>query len=123
VLGDGLVALPASARTIEHLEWLAAGIEEQGGLASVWLARPSSGIVADRLVAEATSAIEAEYQAVVRDADRAASMDAGRRRRALRRLRGELRRIGSRDYHGAPSAEDARQRVDRLATEQVEVSA
>jgi hypothetical protein len=122
VLGDGLVALPASARTVEHLEWLAAGIEEQGGMASVWLARPSSGIVGDRLVAEATAAIESEYRAVVREADLAASSDAGQRRRALRRLRGELRRIGARDYHGAPSAQDARSRVDRLAEEQVGVS-
>lgn len=122
VLGDGLVALPATARTREHLEWLAAGIEEQGGTASVWLARPSSGIVGDRLVEEATASVEAEYRAVVRDADRATTMAAGPRRRALRRLRAELHRIGSRDYHGAPSAGAARRRVDRLAENEVEVS-
>ncbi len=123
VLGDGLVALPASARTLEHLEWLAAGIEEQGGTASVWLAQPSSAIVGDRLADEATASIEGEYRAVLRDADRAATMDAAPRRRALRRLRRELQRIGSRDYHGAPSAADARRRVDRLAEHEVEVSA
>ena len=122
VLGDGLVALPASARTIEHLEWLAAGIEEQGGSASVWLAQPASKVVGDRLVEEATAAIDTEYRAVARDAESAATMDAGPKRRALRRLRGELHRIASRDYHGSPSAADARRRVDRLAEQEVEVS-
>ena len=122
MLGDGLVALPATARTVEHLEWLAAGIEEQGGTASVWLAQPSSASVGERLVEEAIESIEAEYRAVMRDADRAATMDAGPRRRALRRLRGELHRIGSRDYHGGPSAGDARRRVDRLAEQEVEVA-
>lgn len=122
LLADGLVALPASDRTVEHLEWLAAGIEEQGGSASVWLAQPSSGLVGDRLVEEATASIESEYRAVMRDADHAATMGATQRRRALRRLRDELRRIGSRDYHGAPSAADARRRVDQLAEQEVGVA-
>ena len=39
-LGDGLVALPADARTREQLDWLAEEILEASGVATVWLASP-----------------------------------------------------------------------------------
>src|SRR3954470_6216916 len=39
---DGLVALPADARTREQLEWLAEAVTQAGGEASVWLAQPGS---------------------------------------------------------------------------------
>ena len=39
-LGDGLVALPADARTREQLEWVAVQVDEAGGTSSVWLAQP-----------------------------------------------------------------------------------
>src|SRR5262245_25562104 len=41
-LADGLVALPADARTREQLEWIADEITEAGGEASIWLARPAT---------------------------------------------------------------------------------
>src|SRR5262245_42027824 len=41
-LGDGLVALPADARTREQLDWLAEEIVEAGGTATLWLAVPGS---------------------------------------------------------------------------------
>ena len=41
-IGDGVAALPLDKRTREHMEWLAAEIEEAGGEAVVWLAEPSS---------------------------------------------------------------------------------
>ena len=37
---DGLVALPAEARTREQLEWIAAEAIEAGGTAMVWLGKP-----------------------------------------------------------------------------------
>ena len=40
---DGLVALPADARTKEQFEWLADEILEAGGDASLWLAEASTG--------------------------------------------------------------------------------
>ena len=40
-LSDGLVGLPADARTSEHLEWIAQEVREAGGQASVWLAEPT----------------------------------------------------------------------------------
>ena len=39
-LADGVVALPADARTREQLEWLADEVVESGGAATVWDARP-----------------------------------------------------------------------------------
>ena len=116
LLGDGLVALPATARNVEHLEWLAAGIEEQGGTASTWIARPRLQGTSASFAAQARDAVEAEYRAVMREVrqvgPRASAID---RRRALRRLRAELRRIAGRDYFGAPSAGAAREAVERLA--------
>src|SRR4051794_41416976 len=41
-LSDGLVALPADARTREQLEWLADDVLAAGGMAGLWLARPAS---------------------------------------------------------------------------------
>ena len=114
LLADGLVALPASARTIEHFEWLAAGIEEQGGTASVWVASPTTGTTTARLIEQARAATDDEYRAVMRDAE-APILTVAERRRLLRRLRAELRRIGSRDYFGAETGRAARARVDELA--------
>src|SRR5215510_8772027 len=51
-LVDGLVALPADARTREQLEWIADEVIEAGGQASVWLARPAS-VAQEREVASA----------------------------------------------------------------------
>ena len=114
VLGDGLVGLPASGRAIEHLEWLASSIEEQGGSASVWVARPLAAAVGDRLVVTARASVDSEYQSVIREAGAGMERPAAERRRLIRRLRAELRRIGSRDYHAAPSSGAAREAVDRL---------
>lgn len=116
LLGDGLVALPASDRNVEHLEWLAASIEEQGGVASTWLARPRIDATAARLAAEARDAIEAEYRAVVREVEQLARNTSDvARRRAVRRLRAELRRIDNRDYFEAPSSTGAHAAVEGLA--------
>ncbi|HCB58693.1 MAG TPA: chromate resistance protein, partial [Arthrobacter bacterium] len=41
-LSDGLVALPADARTREHFDWIAAEVREAGGTAGLWLSQPAS---------------------------------------------------------------------------------
>ena len=116
LLGDGLVALPASPRNVEHLEWLAAGIEEQGGSASTWIARPRLQATSASLVEHARDAVDAEYRAVMEEARGMGRLSrAVDRRRGLRRLRAELRRIAGRDYFDAPSAGAARKAVERLA--------
>ncbi|WP_328302118.1 Chromate resistance protein ChrB [Actinomycetospora sp. NBC_00405] len=113
-LADGVVALPADARTREQLEWLADEVVEGGGAATVWDARPG-GRHPERELAEAMSeARAAEYRAVVARA-RSAGLDEGARQNTVRRLRGELRRIGRRDYFPPPERAEARRAVDELA--------
>src|SRR5579859_3259082 len=89
-LADGLVALPADARTREQLEWIADEIGEAGGEASIWLARPASAAQERELAARMAAARAAEYAAVTAEATNATGADA---RRTGERLRAELRRI------------------------------
>ena len=117
-LGDGLVALPADARTREQLEWLAEEVLEAGGTATVWLATPASA-AQERTIAETMRAARAaEYRAVTDQAQAAAAgAGAAERTRALRRLRGELRRIARRDFFPPTEREAARAAVDALAAD------
>lgn len=115
-LGDGLVALPHSARNLEHLQWLAADIVEHDGTATVWHARPDSGRDHDALAADMQASVDADFEAVLVEAVAALGDDSAlERRRTARRLRGQLRRIGLRDHFDAPTGRHARAAVDRLA--------
>ena len=119
-LGDGLVALPADARTREQFDWLAEEIVEAGGVATVWLATPGS-IGQERAIAEPMRAARAaEYQAVIEQAGTAAASRDAERVRVARRLRGELRRITRRDFFPPGEREAARAAVDALATVEAE---
>ena len=105
-LGDGLVALPADARTREQLEWIAEAVREADGTAGVWLARPAT-IAQERELATAMAAARAaEYQALRTEAEAAVSLGDAERVRAVRRLRAELGRIRRRDFF-PPSERDA----------------
>jgi hypothetical protein len=115
LVSDGLVVLPHSPRNLEHLEWLAASIVESSGEASVWLAEPTSPRTHDAYVGAMRAEAGEEYRAVLREAREARGLDRAERRRAVRRLRGQLRRIGGRDYFAAPAGSEARAAVDRLA--------
>jgi len=114
-LGDGLVALPADPRTREQLEWVADQITEAGGTAGIWLARPATGPQERELAADMAAARAAEYATVLAEATAAAIADSGSRAGVLRRLRGELRRIGRRDYFPPPEREAAGAAVAELA--------
>jgi hypothetical protein len=117
-LGDGLVALPADARTREQLDWLAEEILEAGGVATVWLATPGSA-AQERAIAEAMRAARAaEYRAVTEQARAATGAGAAAERtRAARRLRAELRRIARRDFFPPAEREVAQAAVDALAAD------
>src|SRR4051794_40583323 len=90
-LADGLVALPADARTREQLEWLAGDVTEANGTAGLWLARPGTIAQERELAAGMASARAAEYEALAaqcRDAAAAGPADPADpadRARALRR--------------------------------------
>jgi hypothetical protein len=120
-LGDGLVVLPADARTREQLEWIAEEVTDNGGEATLWLGRPlgahAAAAVADRM----TAAVAAEYDAVTAEADTARTADPGTRRRTAVRLRRELHRIQSRDFFTCPQREAARHAVEQLAADPAEV--
>jgi hypothetical protein len=111
-LGDGLVALPADARTREQLEWLADEVVEAGGSATVWLARPAT-LAQEREIAEGMRAARvSEYQAVIDEAENSPAEDG---LRVARRLREQLRRIGRRDYFPPLERDAARTTVEALA--------
>lgn len=97
-LGDGLVALPADARTREQLEWVAEQVRQADGVASVWVARPTSASQERELAAGIAAARRAEYQQVLAEAAEVRSTPQADRLRTQRRLRGDLRRIRRRDY-------------------------
>lgn len=119
-ISDGLAALPAAARTIEHFEWLASGINDDGGNASVWVARPTNPATARRLMNESMASIEAEYAQIVAAAGTARAGGDEERRRSLRQLRSELRRVATRDYFRAAGGIEAAAAVEALAHAEVE---
>lgn len=106
-LADGLVALPADARTREQLEWLADDVLAANGTAGVWLARPT-GIAQERELATTMADARAlEYRDLIAQCRAAADGDPAERARALRRLRGEWRAITRRDFFPPPDREQA----------------
>ncbi|WAH95286.1 Chromate resistance protein ChrB [Arthrobacter sp. MMS18-M83] len=101
-LGDGLVALPADARTREHFDWIAGDITDHGGTAAVWLGQPASKAL-ERSIAEAMAQERRqEYLALADDAREALWLEEAARVRTAKRLRAQLRKINRRDYFPPP---------------------
>jgi hypothetical protein len=111
-LSDGLVTLPADARTREQLEWIADEIIESGGEASIWLAHATSADQARQVATRMAAARAGEYAAVTAEAAIASAAGDRERRRTGGRLRAELRRIARRDYF-PPAERDAAQAAVR----------
>ena len=120
---DGLVALPLDSRNRERLEWLAEGVEEAGGEASIWLAEAASSAEDRALARRLSEAIAAEYREVIDAAHTAREESESRRRRTLGRLRRELGRIRRRDYFPPPEREEAQTAVEELSRELEETPA
>jgi hypothetical protein len=112
---DGLVALPADARTREQLEWLADEVLEAGGEATVWSGRPGSAAHERALAQRMADAVETDYRAVAAEAEAAVGDPEMVRRRTVARLRRELQRIGRRDFFPPDAREQAHQALDELA--------
>ena len=117
LVGDGLVALPAQERTIEHFEWLAAGIAENGGEASVWVARPTTRRNSERLARQSREAAESDYRGLIREAGQLEPGELDPR--TVRRLRRTFHVIESRDFFQAPSRDTAQAAIERLARTKV----
>ena len=114
---DGLVALPADARTQEQLEWVADEIVDAGGEATLWLGRLSSASQERELASKMAATLADGYRRVETDAAEAAADAPGVRRRTLGRLRRELRRLAQQDHFPPPERERARRAVEALAAE------
>lgn len=113
-IGDGVVALPADARTREQLEWIAQDITDAGGHVTVWLAQPTTAAAERELAACLAGARAAEYTQVIATARAATSAAAPERAVVARRLRAELRRINRRDYFPPAERDTARLAVHDL---------
>lgn len=111
---DGLAALPLDARNREQLEWLAEGVTEAGGEATIWLGELASAAQERELAALMAQAIAVEYRALIADATAARDVPPGQQRRTLARLRRELRRVRARDYFPLRERELAQQAVEEL---------
>lgn len=114
-LGDGLVGLPADARTREQIDWVAQQIVESDGTATVWLATPASAVQARTVSETMRAARAADYEAVTAQAHAALATAPGERMRTVRRLRAELRRIGRRDFFPPRERDLAHAAVEALA--------
>lgn len=114
-VGDGLVILPLTEETQEHVEWLATGIEEAGGDASVWLGEAATRAQEERWMERIRRASIDEFEALEHEAVEAARGDESVRRRSLRHLRAELRKARARDYGGVPAGNDAAAAIELLA--------
>ena len=116
-LADGLVTLPADARTREALEWVAEEVVDNGGEATLWLGRPADAGEAAALADKMNTAVAAEYQAVTAEAREARRGEPATRRRIAARLQRELHRIAARDFFSAPAGETARRAVETLTAQ------
>lgn len=101
-LSDGLVGLPADARTREQLDWVAEEVTAAGGEAGLWTARPATAAQERQLASSMTAARAQEYAALAQEAA-AGPVSAS----LLRRLRAEMRRIRRRDFFPPPERDRA----------------
>jgi hypothetical protein len=115
---DGLVALPADARSRERLEWIAEEVAEAGGEAMLWTGRLTSAAQERVLAQKMADAIAAEYRELAAAAKEALARGPVKDQTAAR-LRRELRRISQRDYFPPAEREDARRAVGSLSAEAV----
>jgi hypothetical protein len=114
-LGDGLVALPADARTQEQLEWLAEQVLEAGGKSGVWLARPASLAQERALAREMAAARAGEYAALTEAAASARLLPPLERVKVLGRLRRQWRELTRRDFFPPPERDGAAAALRALA--------
>ncbi|HEV8295804.1 MAG TPA: Chromate resistance protein ChrB [Acidimicrobiales bacterium] len=112
---DGLVALPADARTVEHLEWVADEVTDTGGEASLWVGRLQSTAQERHVIRRMAEGVAAEYQAVIDEVEAGEDLTVSARRRVVARLRRELHRIEQRDYFPPPERARAKRAVNGLA--------
>jgi hypothetical protein len=113
-ISDGLVALPADARTREHFDWVAEDILAAGGTATIWVAQPATLDSERDLAGRMARGRADEYAAVTAEAVAATGLGRAARESVVRRLRAELRRIQRRDYFPPIERDQAGAAVENL---------
>lgn len=106
LLHDSVWLLPATARTREHFQWLAAEIVELGGEASIWESHALLPGQENALVQQFNAQVEILYQAILTD------LAAGRP--DLPALSRRYQQAKANDYFQAESGQQVRQAL--LAT-------
>ena len=116
-ISDGLVALPAGARTREQLEWVAEEVTDAGGTAGIWLARPATRAHENHLVEVMAAARGVEYRALISAAAAAEDVgDPAARAATIRKLRNGLRAIQRRDYFPPADRDQAEAAIEVLVS-------
>ena len=114
-IGDGLVAIPADARTREALEWVADDVLEASGTATLWQAQLTSRSAEGQVIAGMATARAAEYDALAAKAKAALGAGTAAGLSRLRLLRRELRGVQRRDFFPPPQRQLAQTAVKSLA--------
>jgi len=114
-ISDGLVALPSDARNREQLEWVADEVLEHGGTSAIWLGVLASAADERRVAKALSTALAEEYATITAEAAAARGLELADQRKALRRLRRELRLVRARDHFPPPNREAAVKAVEELA--------
>lgn len=104
-LGDGLVALPQTARTLEHFEWIAQQVLEADGRAVVWTAQPTLNQDANDLMDQLRTARSDEYQTLLAEVE---AVTAPPDNRTIEKWRRAWRAIDKRDHFDADGRETSR---------------
>jgi hypothetical protein len=102
-LQDAVWVLPATARTQEQFQWLAAEIVELGGEASLF----ASQAVLD----QQQESLQEQFEAPVREAYREILTNLKRRKPNLAALSKRCQQVKARDYFQCPLGEQVRQKL------------
>ena len=98
---DTVWVLPCTARTQEQFQWLAAEIEEIGGEAMLWEARPALLGKDDTLIAQFSTQVDEGYHALLAQLE---SPEAD-----LETLSRQYQQVLSRDYFQSEAGQRVRQ--------------
>jgi hypothetical protein len=109
LLNDSVWVLPDTPRTAEHLQWLAAEIQEMAGAVTLWKSSLVLGQPEQSLVAQFEKRAEREYKDLLKKL--------GRRNRDLARLSQEYQQISARDYFGSEAGKHVREKMLSLRGE------
>lgn len=113
---DGLVGLPNDSRNREQFDWLAEGILEAGGEASIWTAEAATDSQQRAIEDEMTSSVDEEYRSLLKQVADLKEAGAPYPVRSIRRIRRQLREIQSRDYFRCSEAAVASAAVEELGS-------